>query len=164
MNVQELGYEAQTAIERYIHTEGRFLKSNSDSFALVLICTTSKPSLVASLLAKYRVQPILLEDDVLKEYVKQQLLVFTTNELDPDKSSVRVLTSQRSGNGKSRYVTNLIDKYNEPIDYAIIRIKSQAIDLDAEVEKLIRYRLDKNKSDAEMTLYQLDIAYEVKNK
>ena len=163
MNVQELGYEAQTAIERYIHTEGRFLKSNTDSFALVLICTTAKPSLVASLLAKYRVQPILLEDDVLKEYVKQQLQV-TSNELDPDNSSVRVLTSQRSGNGKSKYVTNLIDNYNEPIDYAIIRIKSQAVDLDAEVEKLIRYRLDKNKTDAQMTLYHLDIAYEVKNK
>ena len=77
---------------------------------------------------------------------------------------MRVLTSQRSVNGKSRYVINLIDKYNEPTDYAIIRIKSQAVDLDAEKDKLIRYRLEKNKSDADMTLYHLDIAYVVKNK
>jgi hypothetical protein len=90
MNAQELGYEAQT----YIHTEGRFLNSNSDSFALVLIFTTAKPSLVHSLLSKYRVQPIHLEDDGGKENVKQLLQVFTTNVLDPDSSSVRVIKSR----------------------------------------------------------------------
>jgi hypothetical protein len=42
----------------------------------------------------YRVQSILLEDDGGKENVKQLLQVFTTNVLDPDSSSVRVIKSR----------------------------------------------------------------------
>ena len=66
---------------------------------------------------------------------------------------------QRFRHEKSRYVTNFIDKYNEPIDFAIIRIKSQAIDLEAQVEKLIRYRLDKNKSDADKCLINESLSF-----
>lgn len=170
LNIQELGYEAQTAVERFIHTDERLVMVDASSAALVFVGTSSKPSLIASVLAKYRVHPILLDDDVLRLYVKEKLVLphdvasaDCGEQLDPDRMGVRVLTSQRSGNGKSKYVKYLMKKKRSlVVDYKVVRVKSQTVDLDAEIEKLIDYRRNKTSSSrAQITLFHIDIAYEV---
>lgn len=164
-NIQELTYEAQVIIEKYLHHDERFNKPlNTGKFALVFVSTTVKSSIIASVLAKYRVTPVELNDNDLRDYVEKKLSgelsshVVDLN-LDPDRMTVRVLTSKHAGNGKSRYVKHLIPKSRKTYK-VITRIKSPVVDLDAEIFKLIENQT-KNSDCAQV--YHIDIAYEVYN-
>lgn len=163
-NLQELSYEAQTTIEKYLHYDERFNTIFKGRFALVFVSTTSKPSLIASVLAKYRVTPVEFDDDMLRVYLHDKLVghsksVVVASDLDPDGFTVRVLTSKRSGSGKSKYVKHLIESKSQ-IDKKIVRIKSPLVDVDSEIYKLIENQI-KNSSHSTAIIYHIDIAYEV---
>lgn len=160
-NIQELGYEAQSSIEKFLHSEERFSKAPFERFALVFVTTTAKPSLIASVLEKYRVDPVMFDDGMLGVYLRDKLKEGKASAvLDPEGYNVRVLVSKRSGNGKSKYVKYLL-KRNPSVDYKVIRVKSSVVDVDAEIKKFIDHRLN-SVPRFETRLYHLDIAYEVR--
>lgn len=165
-NVQELAYEAQTTLEQYLHYDERFNKPLQvrGRFALVFVSTTAKQSLIASVLAKYRVNPVEFDDDMLRVYINDKLQgdnksAVSVSDLDPDRATVRVLTSKRSGNGKSKYVKHLMAKRSE-VDKMTVRVKSPVIDVDAEILKFINCQ-SKCPSRYSARIYHVDIAYEV---
>lgn len=161
-NIQELAYEAQTSIEKYLHYDESFNRSLDAKFALVFVSTTSRPSLIASVLAKYRVTPIEFDDDMLRVYLHDKLLsdsksALFASDIDPDGFSVRVLTSKRSGNGKSKYVKHLMNDKNQT-EKLTVRIRSPIMDIDTEIDKLIK---NQKVSKSPINIFHIDISYEV---
>jgi hypothetical protein len=163
MNMQDLGYSAQTKLDDFIHSEHFKASANAKKFVLVFLLSTNvneKPTLIESILSKNRVLPTLLDDAILLEYLSNKLHTNTRKCLDPDNKTVRVLTSARSGNGKSKYIKNLM-KNSKDVSYKVVRIKSKTVDLNAEIEKLMEYRMKNDGSGAKLTVFHLDVAYEV---
>lgn len=166
-NLQELTYEAQSTLEKYLHYEERFKKTLNARFALAFVSTTAKPCLIASVLAKYRVSPIEFDDDMLHYYLHDKLIgdfnsQIVTSDIDPDKATVRVLTSKRSGNGKSKYVKHLLTKHNN-IDNTVVRIKSPEVDIETEIYKFMNSKIEISpENELKRThIYHIDISYEV---
>lgn len=156
VNVQELNYDAVSSVERFLK---QHLHNVTSKISLVFVCTDEKPSLIASLLARQRVQPILLDREDLQNYVRRLVAISAA---DVDSHSLRVVTSRRSGNGKSKYVKYLTKKTQDKYDYVTIRIKTCSVDLDKEVEKFLDFRRARSaKGNRKPTLFHIDIAYEV---
>ena len=172
MNIQELSYENSTKIEKFWLT----YKNKSSQYILVLTCCIEKQaqSILASVFFKNRVKPYILPANLLEEYLFGKLTVKYNAEnqsnlsnFDSDHSLVRTFLSQRSGNGKSTYIRNLIEKIlrekKNAVNYEIIRIKSSKLNMDKEIEKLMKRKLDASNSKKNNlpTIYHIDIAYEV---
>ena len=175
MNMQDLNYSAQTKLDQFLQSD--YFKSVSSapkSFVLVFLLSagpSEKPSLIESILAKNRCLPTLLDDDILKAYLGRKLKQQTTGRksslLDPEGMAVRVLTSMRSGNGKSKYVKYLMKNAvsKDAFNYKVVRIKSKTVDLNSEMEKLMEFRMKRTNtavSGTKSTVFHLDVAYEVK--
>jgi hypothetical protein len=172
MNIQELTYENSTKIEKFWLS----YKNKTNTFILVLVCCIEKQeqSILASVFSKNRVKPIKLASNDLEDYLFGKLRLaydpkksINLTSLDPDSMLVRTFLSQRSGNGKSAYIQNLIEKIPDEkrknINFEVIRIKSSKLNMDKEIEKLIRIKFEasKNKRNNFPTIYHIDIAYEV---
>jgi hypothetical protein len=177
INVQDLKYEPVSKLENILVSNHSKQIKKSDSFVLVFICCTisnnnnnnnnnnNKTSLISSLLAKNKVQPIQLLAHDLEIYLDKNLqtsnrsFMLDSFNLNKKAYSVKALLSQRSGNGKSSYVKHLVDNLKKKklnFDYKILRIKSSRIDLNNEINKFTSSN-NNNKS----TIYHIDLAYEV---
>lgn len=172
MNIQELTYENSTKIEKFWLSH----KNKTNTYILVLVCCIEKQeqSILASVFSKNRIKPIKLPSNDLEDYLYGKLTVpfdskksINLTSLDPDSMVVRTFLSQRSGNGKSTYIQNLVEKIpsekRKLINYEVVRIKSSKLNMDKEIEKLLRLKLEasKNKRNNLPTIYHIDIAYEV---
>ena len=75
--------------------------------------------------------------------------------------------SFRSGNGKSTYiqqsVENIFKENKNPFNYEVLRIKSFKVNIDKEIEKFMKFKMEASKSKKNNlpTIYHIDIAYEV---
>ena len=168
VNIHNLSYNVSNKAELFLRN---YLKK-PQNFNLILTCDNKKEtdSILASVYLKNRVQYLLLEQETLKIYIKRYL-TRVDNELlkqgnfDPNNCTVRMVMSDKSGNGKSTYVKHLIDrvKYFSNFNLKIIRIKSKEINIDNEIEKIIEFKkiLDQNNQLDQITIYHIDIASEV---
>ena len=172
MNIQELTYENSTKIEKFWLS----YKNKTNKYILVLVCCIEKQeqSILASVFSKNRIKPIKLASNDLEDYLYGKLTVLfdpkkviNLTSLDPDSMVVRTFLSQRSGNGKSTYIQNLVDRIpadkRKNINFQVIRIKSSKLNMDKEIEKLFRLKSEASKSKRNNfpTIYHIDIAYEV---
>jgi hypothetical protein len=161
MNVQELAYEPVGRVEQALkqqQQQQRMPEETSKSCVhLVFICTKEKSSFLASLLAKQRIQPILLDENTLAAYMSR-LLAYKHHA----RFKLRVLTSNRSGNGKSKYVKRFREQPTiaDQFQYEIIRIKQATVNLNLELEKLMEKTGGR---PTKRRLIHIDIAYEVFN-
>ncbi|RMZ94441.1 E3 ubiquitin-ligase RNF213-like, partial [Brachionus plicatilis] len=170
VNIHNLPYKVSSRAEIFLKN---YLQK-PQTFNLVLTCDMDKESesILASVYLKNRVRYLLLEPDTLQIYIKRYLTkdqnqLLKLGNFDPDNCSVRVITSDKSGNGKSTYVNHLSQRVKQKcsFNHKIIRIKSNFIDTDREIEKIIEYKkfLDDNNQLDKSTIYHIDIAYEVFN-
>lgn len=144
VNMQDLSYEAVSAVERLIKRQ--LDDRTTNKCALVFICTSEQPCLIASLYSRQRVQPVLLDVNVLRDYLS--III--------DPNSLRVVTSKRSGNGKSKYIHQLRSIQWPEHTCRTIRVKQSTLDLNAEVEKLFAARAGRQK----LCLFHIDITSE----
>ncbi|CAF0704523.1 unnamed protein product [Brachionus calyciflorus] len=160
INVQELTYENSSKVERFLSSNTNI--KQSDNYILVCTCSTERPeqSLITSSIIKNRVVPIPLSSELIEEYLQKKLTTNSKNSLaffDLHKSSIRVLLSQRAGNGKSLYVETFkksVPHFEQNFEHKIIRIKTNILNLDSVLNQLFTYKTNVR------TLYHIDIAYE----
>jgi hypothetical protein len=141
VNIEELSYESSKNADKC------FSKLNaSTNYVLVLMCTSDRQqhSILASSFAKYAVSYMLAPSSDLTRYLNTKL----SNEpqragqslacnIDPQRNCVKVLSSAKSGCGKTLFVKNLLERTRASergIAYFNLPIKSKAIDTDAEIE------------------------------
>lgn len=176
MNIQDLVYEVASDTEKFLESSSPSVVNKSDSYVLVMTCTEEKhsQSLLATLYSKNRIKPVVLSIENIESYLTSKLCGvkrdrgFKLSNFDPDLASTRVLISRRSGNGKSLFVKDLVDKISnqsERFNYQAIRIKSPNLNIDNEIDKLFEVRrksINEARSN-DPTIYHIDIAYEVFN-
>ena len=164
MNIQDLTYENSVKIEQFLLSCNNVNISND--YILAIICCEEKVqnSLIATLYNKNRKTPIQVSDSVMDEYLFRKLKS-TSNELtqyDHENLTVRCLISQRSGNGKSSYIKNLCENIRTDFNYKILRIKSNKLNIEFEIEKFLKFKYENVDYNPNFpTLYHIDIAYEV---
>lgn len=168
VNIHNLSYNVSNKTELFIRNYFKKPKS----FNLVMTCDSKKEtdSILASVYLKNRVQYLLLEQETLRIYIKRYLTrsdnkLLKKASFDPDNCTVRMIMSDKSGNGKSTYVKHLIDRVKEfcNFNFKIVRIKSNEINTDKEIEKIIEFKknLDQNQQLDQITIYHIDLASEV---
>lgn len=139
--------------------------SQTNNYNLVCICSQEKQSesILATSLARYKVKAIILPQVNIEEYLapkfKQASGKKSLSNYDFENSNVRVLMSQKPGNGKSTYVKVLRTRMKTKHNYKCIRIKSNTLNCDHELDKLFKMRCDS--SPDQPTLFHIDIAFEV---
>jgi hypothetical protein len=169
MNIHDLAYEATERVEKFLQSSNAVLTKTS-KFVLVIMCSQEKhsQSILASLYAKNKIKPVILSSENLENYVNQKFFrkkdrKFLLTNYDPDFSAARVLISRSSGNGKSQYVKELVQRIKSNaknvFNYQIIRIKSSTLNLDAEIDKFFALKAESGSSHP--TLFHIDVAYEV---
>jgi hypothetical protein len=128
---------------------------------MVCICTAENP--IASFFAKHRIEPILTPNELIESYLAKHLARRNTLTLvDSDAMSVRTLISKQPGNGKSSYVHTYkasLEQVTKEFNYKVIRIKSNTLSIDQEVDKL--YAVLERFGDNKPILFHIDIAFEV---
>lgn len=170
VNIHNLTYNVSNRAEKFIKN---FIKKPK-KFNLAFTCDIQKEteSILASVYLKNRVRYLLLDQETLEIYIKRHLIkeenkLFRLGNFDVDNCTVRLIVSHKSGNGKSTYVKHLTRRVKEKcnFNYKIIRIKSNTIDLDNEIIKIIEFKksLDINQKLSQSTVFHIDIAYEVFN-
>ena len=116
LNSQALNYETSNLLE--VNYQRLAAKRSSHEFHLVFVCCQSRhrtDSIIESLFTNNKISPVNLAAQDIRQYLNQNLLnrgCFSALE----KHSVRVLISERSGNGKSSHVTKLDDECERAVD------------------------------------------------
>ena len=155
----------KTKVEKFLLNSN--LKS-TDTYVLVCICSEDQPdrnaNQITSLLHKNRINPIILPRETLEAYLNEKLKdTRGENQLarkDPSQSTVRVLFSHQSGNGKSTYVTLMREQFNIcgiKHDLETLRIKNSTLNLDEQLNKLFEIR---KKAKFQSVVFHIDIANE----
>lgn len=116
------------------------------------------------MLHKNRINPIILPRETLESYLNEKLKDRRgENQLaqrDPSQSTVRVLFSHQSGNGKSTYVKLMreqLQMQHVPHELETLRIKNSTLDLDEQLNKLFEI---KKKAKHPSIVFHIDIANE----
>ncbi len=168
LNIQELSYENTIKIEKFLSTNTNVKHTND--YVLVFVCCADKQesqqSILASLLNKNRITPIVLRTKDLEQYLLSKFKNILNNSqgvlshYDIEKSAIRCLVSREAGNGKSAYVDFLRKEIiNTEYQFKLIRIKTSTLNMDNEIFKLLDY--SSNQSVNSKTLFHIDIANEV---
>lgn len=163
LNCQALNYETSNLLELNYQ---KLAKSSSREFLLVFVCCQSRQrtdSIVESLFANNKISPVNLSPQDIKQYLNQNLINRAFMKEQNEKKSVRILLSERSGNGKSTHVlkfNNKLEASGVRYRQATIRIKDTILNMDSEVFKLLKKIGNETANDVP-TVYHIDIAQEV---
>lgn len=166
---KDLSYDqavkAQTAFEKLLS-----IQTSDKPFTLCIICSLEKEdkSVFASAFSRHR-KNIPLSADIelkLREYLSAHFKTRQTNEnllsIEKDDLSVRVITSDRAGTGKSLYIKRLIERFksqNNKIKSVCISVKKQTLPFETVFNDLKKF--EETSDDDVPRIYHIDVAYEV---
>ena len=170
LNVQDLLYDqavkALMSFEK-LHTENNSLENKE--FVLCIYCASEKEdkSVFATTFNRYK-KNVPIERNIeekLNEYLSFHLVANKAallKNMDKDGLSVRVITSDRSGVGKSLYIQRTIEKAKLTVTLntqtLCISVKKQTLPYEAIFRRLKSFD---NQSDHAPRIIHIDIAYEV---
>ena len=124
----EIAVQSVTSLKNYLQSKG---KKKGEIFLLVLLCSfeSKQSSYMATALAQYkRIHTLIFDTEKLKDRVFQrisQMKIFAngapyfpnmpSSVIDPDRSCVRIISSEIAGSGKSLKVLRLEEKLKEKV-------------------------------------------------
>ena len=157
--------KAQTSFEKLLS-----IHTSTKPFTLCIICSLEKEdkSVFASAFSRHRKNlPLSADIDAkLREYLSTHFKTKQTNanllNIEKDDLSVRVITSDRAGTGKSLYIKRLIERFRHQeakIKSTCISVKKQTLPFETVFNHLKMF--EKKTDDSEPRIYHIDIAYEV---
>lgn len=157
--------KAQTAFEKLLSTH-----TSTKPFTLCIICSLEKEdkSVFASAFSRHRKNiPLSVDIEVkLREYLSAHFKTQQTNQnllnIEKDDLSVRVITSDRAGTGKSLYIKRLIERFrnqDSKIESTCISVKKQTLPFETVFNHLKTF--EDVADDGRPRIYHIDIAYEV---
>ena len=171
INAQNLPYDQ--AVKAQISFERIFTNRNLDDskiykrYSLCIICSLEKEdkSVFVTSFNKFRknvpLDKTINNDLNLYLFEKFKFENSLLSKYEKDGLNSRVITTDRAGDGKSHYITHLVDKAKseEKIEYCCISIKEQTLPFELVFESLKKYE-SKNNNQLPI-IFHLDIAYEV---
>lgn len=173
INVQDLVYDQ--AVKAHTAFEQMFSNFKSTkSFTLCIICSSEKEdkSVFATTFNRYR-KNIPFEKDLdikLRSYLTSHFkfdlsLDVSLKKIETDALNVKIVTSERSGTGKSLYVKRQIEMaqrdVNKNIKHCCISIKKQCLPFEEVFRSLKAFESECYENEALPRIYHIDIAYEV---